>query len=376
VEKHPLIPMNDFKRQWEMIGAHVLEAVARVGSSGFYILGQEVADFESKLAEFAGFHHAIGVASGQDALEISLRCLGIGSHHLVLTTPLSAFASTLAIIRVGATPVFCDTDVYGLLDLDICGEVLSKHKDSVGGMLPVNLFGHSINQERLDEIRKVYSVPVIQDCAQSIGAKWKGTGIRSEMAATSFYPTKNLGALGDGGAVFTDSDTLAERARCLRNYGQSGQYLHDHLGLNSRLDELQAAILADAMLPYLLPWEARRAEIAGRYCREIVNPEIFIPGAPTGSESVWHLFPILVDAAERENLRSFLSAQGIQTGIHYPKLIPEQRALVQSGRFQICGPLVNAQRYAMQEVSLPINPSLSDDAVTQIVSACNLWKRK
>ncbi len=371
-----MIQLNDFKQQWQTIGSSVHEVVERVGRSGFYILGKEVALFEAKLAEFAGFKHAIGVASGQDALEISLRCLEIGIGRRVLTTPLSAFASTLAILRVGATPIFCDTDAYGLLNIDKCQDILSRRKDVIDCMLPVNLYGHSINQDRLDEIHKMFSIPIIQDCAQSIGAKWKGemVGVRSEMAATSFYPTKNLGALGDGGVILTQSDVFSEKARSLRNYGQRSLYIHDDLGLNSRLDEIHAAILGDAMMPNLLIWEARRTEIAERYCREIANPGIRVPGVPQGSESVWHLFPVIVQANEREAFRKFLSEKGIQTGAHYPILIPNQKALLQSGSYEIIGSLENAQQYATQEVSLPIHPFLCDDAVSQIIAGCNLWK--
>jgi dTDP-4-amino-4,6-dideoxygalactose transaminase len=369
-----VIQLNDFKQQWQVIRTQVFEAVERVGNSGFFILGKEVAAFEAKLAEFAGFKYAIGVASGQDALEISLRCLEIGAGRRVLTTPLSAFASTLAILRVGAVPVFCDTDGYGLLDLDHCHEILSTCKDDVACVLPVNLYGHSINQHTLHQIHNRFSMPIIEDCAQSIGAKWKGemVGVKSDMAATSFYPTKNLGALGDGGAIFTQSDVLADQARSLRNYGQRSLYVHDDLGMNSRLDELHAAILCDAMMPNLLQWEERRSAIARRYCCEIDNPKIHIPGAPTGSESVWHLFPILV--GERDAFRKYLLSKGIQTGAHYPKLIPEQRALLQYGNYKIIGSLENAQRYALQEVSLPIHPFLCDDAVAQVIAGCNHWK--
>jgi dTDP-4-amino-4,6-dideoxygalactose transaminase len=193
------------------------------------------------------------------------------------------------------------------------------------------------------------------------------------MAATSFYPTRNLGAMGDGGALLCNDGNLAQRACALRNYGQTAQYIHDERGLNSRLDELQAAILHDALVPKLAEWTERRSAIATRYLQEIANPQITLLRPLAGMTPVWHLFPMLVAPEQRENFRATLGAFGITIGIHYPHIIPQQAALLTYKRFCLAKPLPTAERFAREEVSLPINPLLTEDEVTRVVEACNRW---
>lgn len=366
------ILLNDFRRAWAEVGEAVLAATARVGASGWYILGEEVRRFEAALAGYWGLAHAVGVGNGLDALEIGLRCLGIGPGDRVLTTPVSAFASTLAIVRVGAIPVFVDIDDRGLLDLD-AAEVRLRVGD-VRGFLPVHLYGKVIDLDRLADLAQVYGVHLLEDCAQSIGATWKGrsTGSAGGLAATSFYPTKNLGALGDGGALLCSDPEHAARARRLRSYGEGARYDHVEIGLNSRLDELHAAILSEAVLPRLASWTARREVIANRFRAEIASPRIQVPDVGAESLPVWHLFPVTVAPERREDFRAHGAARGVSTGVHYPIAIPDQRALAGID-VEEAGDLFRARRWCASEVSLPIHPWLTDAEVDRVIEACDSW---
>ena len=252
--------------QWAEIREDALRAFDRVGSGGQFVLGREGREFEQALAKLWGLDHAAGVASGMDAIEIALRVLGCSPGDRVLTTPLSAFATTLAIIRTGAIPVFADTDSRGLIDLARCRELL-RTKPGIRYFVPVHLYGHSLDVPELRNLREDFGLKIVEDCAQSIGADFRGEvpGSAGQLAATSFYPTKNLGAMGDGGAILTRDASLDARVRALRDYGQTAKYRHEYLGSNSRLDEVQAAFLLDACLPRFEKWTRRRREIAGAY---------------------------------------------------------------------------------------------------------------
>lgn len=365
--------LNDFKRQWSEIGAEARGAVDAVGASGWYVLGTEVDGFERDLAQFWGLTHAVGVASGLDALEIGLRALGLRCGDRVLTTPLSAFATTMAIVRLGGVPVFCDTDARGLLDLDEAESVLAA-EPGIRFLLPVHLFGQCLDLDRLAALRDRFGVTILEDCAQSIGAAWDGraTGTVGRLAATSFYPTKNLGAMGDGGAVLTGDAELAARTRRLRDYGQSAKYHHDEIGWNSRLDELQAAILRAALLPRLREWTLRRQQVAAAYTAGIRHPgvDLLRPAAP--GTSCEHLFPVRVAAAQREHFEAHLKSRGIATGRHYPILIPDQRAMAGVAHARH-GDLGVARALAGGEVSLPIHPQLTAGEVERVITAVNEW---
>lgn len=365
--------LNDFKRLWADAGPDVLAAVAAVGQSGRYVLGPEVRRLEADLAPVLGREQVVGCGSGLDALEIALRAAALPPGAKVLTTPLSAFATTLAIVRAGGVPVFVDVDAHGLLDLDRCADVLSSDA-AVRAMVPVHLFGNVADLTRLEALRDRHDLLLIEDCAQCIGASWRGrpAGSVGQLAATSFYPTKNLGALGDGGAVATDDPALADRCRALRDYGQTDRYVHDVVGMNSRLDELHAAVLARAFLPRLRRWTERRRAVAAAYAAGIRHPRVRPLGAPDGSEGVAHLFPVRVPAAEREAFVRHLRARGVQTAVHYPRLIPHQRALP-AGTFEVRGELARAAELAASEVSLPVHPYLEDAEVARIVDAVNGW---
>lgn len=363
-QENSLILLNDFQAQWEVCREKALAAIERVGRSGWYVLGEEVKKFEARLANLWGLRYAVGCGNGLDAIEIGLRTLGIQPGDLVLTTPLSAFATTLAIVRAGGTPVFSDVDESGLIDLALAEECL-KEFGTIRFFVPVHLYGHALPPSKLAQFKRKHGLKVVEDCAQSIGVK--NCGSSGDLAATSFYPTKNLGCMGDGGALLTDDPELAAKARSLRDYGQSEKYVHSELGLNSRLDELQAALLHDALLPHFEDFSKRRALIADRYLSEIRHPQISFPKTP--KESAWHLFPVLIQE-RREAFQNHLLSRKILTAKHYPLLIPRQKAL---RLFFASGSLSQAQRFADCEVSLPIHPFLTDGQVDTVIEACNGW---
>jgi dTDP-3-amino-3,4,6-trideoxy-alpha-D-glucose transaminase len=367
--------LNDFKRQWTDTGAAVLEAVQRVGESGWYILGDSVARFERAFAASAGASFAVGCASGLDAIEIALRALGLEPGQRVLTTPLTAFATTLAIVRAGGVPVFADVDARGNLDLEKCGLLLERRRD-IRYMVPVHLYGHSLDLGQLSSLQERFGVRIVEDCAQAVGARFAGRPVGSvgDLAAFSFYPTKNLGAMGDAGAISGRHE--AQRAACssLRNYGQSTRYVHDRLGLNSRLDELHAAILEGAFLPRLPEWTARRRQIAHAYRSAIQNPAVTPLPVATEAEPAWHLFAVAVPPESRQGFHEHLQRAGEQSAVHYPRLVPDQEAL-NDVPFEVEGELSRARALAASEVSLPMHPYLREDEVSLVIDAVNSFRQ-
>lgn len=369
-----MIPLNDFDRQWEDTKEAVLQATAVVGQSGWYILGRQLTSFETALAAAWQMQCVVGVASGLDAIEISLKALGCRPGDKVLTTPLSAFATTLAIVKLGAIPVFADTDEYGLIDLGQARRILSERPD-IRFMVPVHLYGHALDLRELRALRDEFDCRVVEDCAQSILASFAGirAGTVGQLAATSFYPTKNLGALGDAGAILTNSEENQLACRALRDYGQTRKYQHDYIGYNSRMDELQAAIMLWAFLPKLSAWTDRRRSIAKKYHDEIRNSSIRTMGAPPESESVWHLFPVLVDPRRKVAFRDYLATEGVTSGEHYPTLIPSQKALT-GIEHEVIGDCERAAAIVASELSIPIHPYLLDAEVDRVIEICNRWE--
>jgi dTDP-4-amino-4,6-dideoxygalactose transaminase len=363
----PPILANDFAAQWTDLRDDALAAVDRVGRSGWLVLGEEVRSFERELASWWGAQHAVGVASGLDAIEIALRCAGVTPGDRVLTTPLTAFATTLAVQRMGAEPVWCDVDDTGSLDLGAADAALAGDP-RIRALLPVHLYGHPLDRHTLRVLAERHGVALIEDCAQSAGAERDGapTGLAGIAAATSLYPTKNLGAMGDGGVLLTDDADLADRARSLRNYGQSERYRHVEEGLNSRLDELHAAILRSAHLPRLDGWLQRRAAVAEQYTRALAESPVLRPIVPSGGRSAHHLYPVEVLAGEPERHAAALREAGVGVGRHYPLLCSEQPA----ARGVAVDELAVARRLAERELSLPMHPYLRDDDVARVIAAC------
>ena len=368
----PAILANDFRALWREIGADAEAALRRVGESGWFVLGTEVREFEKELAAFWGLGEAIGCGNGMDAIEISLRAAGLQPGQRVLTTPLSAFATTLAILRAGGVPVFADVDATGALDLELARKLFEAQPD-LRWMVPVHLFGQCMNLAELAALRDAFGLKIIEDCAQSIGAAWQNQpcGSVGLAAATSFYPTKNLGTLGDGGAILTNDPALAAAARQWLNYGQSEKYVHTLPGLNSRLDEIHAAILRDALLPRLERFTLARRQIATSYRQGLDHPHLTLPPVSAPESHVNHLFPLYV-VGNRENFMDHLRKHEIVTGVHYPHLIPSQPAM-HGQCFELAGTLPVAHRLASSEVSLPIHPHLSAEDCERVINACNSW---
>ena len=368
-----MIQANDFSRQWKDLREDALAAFNTVGTSGLYVLGDEGRAFEEDLSTLWGLSHTVAVASGLDAIEISLRVLGCSQGDRVLTTPVSAFATTLAIVKLGAIPVFIDTDAQGLIDLERCRDFLRRRSD-IRFFVPVHLYGLPLDTGKLLRLREEHELMVVEDCAQSVCGRGRGgtTGTAGQLAATSFYPTKNLGAMGDGGAVLSSDAELASRARALRDYGQTSKYRHDYIGYNSRLDEIQAALLRRACLPRLIPWTCRRREIAAAYRDGIRNSAVRLPVPPEDSEPSWHLFPVWIAPERRESFLEHVSQKRVSVGIHYPSAIPDQPALAKVP-FEMADPCENARRLCVSEASLPIHPYLTDTEVAEVIEAVNTW---
>ena len=377
------IPANPFDRQWASIGPDVLKAVERVGASGWYVLGPEVEGFERAFAAQSGTARAVGCASGLDAIEIGLRALGLAPGERVLTTPLSAFATSLAILRAGGIPCFVDVDASGLqhhhhVDNPQYHHMVYKRlsdDSDLRFLLPVHLFGHALDLERLANLRDRFGLRILEDAAQAALARSNGLAVGSvgQATAVSFYPTKNLGALGDGGCVLSNDPAIADDCHAIRDYGQSAKYVHDRYGMNSRLDELHAAVLRSAMLPRLSEWTARRRQIAARYREGLAGAAVTLAPVPEHSESVWHLFPVLVREGNRNELLEHLVSGGVQAGIHYPRLATEQPALPPDPDQQR-GDLANARRFRDSAVSLPIHPYLRDDEIDRVVARVREWQ--
>ena len=339
----------------------VKAAIDRVVASGWFILGPEVAAFESEFAAMCGVAHAVGVGTGTDAITLILRGLGIGPGDEVITSPVSAAYSALAIMMAGARPVFADIHPDRLtLDAAATAAAVTSRTRAI---LPVHLYGQPADLRCLESVAQRHSLALIGDACQSHLATSEGQPIASigVASAFSFYPTKNLGALGDGGAVATNDSALAERVQRLRNGGQTTKYHHVEPGANSRLDELQAAILR-ARLPFLGRWTDRRRAIAAAYREGLRGARVTVPGEHD-SGHVYHLFPVL--SADREALQKHLAGAGVETLIHYPVPITRQPALASTNPAEC----TVADRVCAQVLSLPMYPSLTDTAVRQVVSA-------
>jgi len=361
------IPFNDFQREPEALIQAQLRATEAVLRSSWWVLGQQVQAFEQAWANYCGTTGAIGVANGLDAIEIGLRSLAIGTGDEVITTALTAYATTLAIQRCGATPVFAEIDPStACLDSASVERCISPATRAV---LVVHLYGRAANLTDLHQICARRGLLLLEDCAQAHGAHHAGRPVGSigSFGAWSFYPTKNLGAIGDAGALTSSDPGLLAKAKQLRNYGQSDRYHHDLPGLNSRLDELQAALLLER-LPHLQTWTERRRSIAYRYWHEITNPELELLEPPSDPNShVHHLFALRTP--RRDVLQSHLEAAGIKTLIHYPVPCHQQQALG-AHRIDPTG-LMITDHHAATCLSLPIHPFLSDEDVDRVIAACN-----
>jgi len=359
--------MNDFLVESAVLRQQMLSAVSTVLKSGRYILGKEVEAFEREWANFCRVQFCIGVGNGMDAIEIGLRALDIGPGDEVITTSITAFATVLAIMRAGATPVLADInpDTAMLEPKSVLRCLTSKTK----AVILVHLYGQIGPLGELQVITNNSGIHMIEDCAQAHGARYKGqvAGSFGTFGAWSFYPTKNLGAIGDSGALTTSRSELAEQASALRNYGQTESHYHQRLGMNSRLDELQAAILR-VRLNYLNNWTTRRREIANMYRERIKHPQVrLLPGADQAERHVYHLF--VITCPRRDALQAHLRTQGIESLVHYP--IPAHKQ--EPCRSMPHDPfgLKYAERHAEECLSLPCHPGITDDQAEKVIQAIN-----
>ncbi len=360
------IPFGDLKRHYAAIKPRIDDAVLRVLESGWYILGSELEKFEKEFSQYVGSYYAVGVGSGTEALHLALVAAGVQPGDNVITVANTAVPTLSAISFAQAVPVFVeiDPDSYCMDATRLEDAITPKTK----AIVPVHLYGHACDMPHIMDIANNHNLKVIEDCAQAHGATVGGqkVGTFGDFGSFSFYPSKNLGAFGDAGMVVTNDAADAEALVKLRNYGQSKRYYHDSLGFNSRLDELQAAILS-TQLESLPEWTARRREIARLFYKNIKNKNIFLPRVKDGVEHVYHLF--VVRHPNRDELRLHLSEHGIGSQIHYPVPCHLQQAYdflgVPKGRLPI------TENYAQTVLSLPNYPELTDDEVLFICDVLN-----
>jgi len=359
------VPFNALKPAED--AAAVKAAIDRVLASGWFVLGPEVEAFEREFAAASRVPHAVGVGTGTDAITLIFRALDIGPGDEVITTPLSAAYSALAIMMAGARPVFADIDPERLtLDPRAAEAAVTSRTRAI---MPVHLYGQAADMRAIEAVAARHNLAIVEDAAQAhlATAEARPVGTIGVAAATSFYPTKNLGAAGDGGAVLTRDAALAARVKRLRNGGQTSRYHHEEFGVNTRLDEMQAAILR-ARLSFLPAWTAKRRAIAARYRGALQGARVRVP-TEFDAGHVYHLFPVLT--AERDRFQSHMKARGIETLIHYPVAIPRQPALAS------CSPAVCpiADHVCSQVVSLPMYPGLSETAAAAVAEAASTFGR-
>lgn len=362
-----MILMNDFKAEPPELRAAMLDAAKRVLESGWFVLGNEVSAFEKQWAAACGVNHGIGVGNGMDAIEIALRALDIGPGDEVITTPMTAFATVLAVLRAGATPVLADIEPEtALLSIESAKRCLTPKTKAV---LLVHLYGQVRQMNAWATFCSQHQITLIEDCAQAHLATLYGkvAGSFGVAGAYSFYPTKNLGAPGDAGMLVTNGEGLAQRAARLRNYGQSVRYHHPELGMNSRLDEIHAAMLSER-LKWLSEFTGRRQEIAVAYREGIRNSKIKLLAAPEEPSShVYHLFVITCE--QRDALQSHLQRHDIQALIHYPISVHEQEPCSTMARDP--HGLKNSEGHAATCLSLPCHPQMTNADVATVIAALN-----
>lgn len=359
------VPVFDIKQQYTAIQGEVSAAVLEVLASGGYIGGPAVAGLEQQLATYIGVNECIACNSGTDALYLALRACGIGAGDEVITTPFTFIATSEVISAVGAKPVFVDIDQTTLnLDLQQIEAAITPQTKAI---IPVHLFGQPVNMTELMGMATTHNLLVIEDCAQSTGATWQGEKVGSigHIGCFSFYPTKNLGGCGDGGAITTNDAQMAVKMRMLKNHGQSNRYYYEEIGVNSRLDAIQAAIL-QIKLRYLDTWNQQRQAIAFRYAEFLSHlPHIITPQELPGGKGVWNQYTIRVLPEKRDWIREKLQAQGVNTMVYYPHPLHLQPVYHNLG-YQP-GQLPVAESVCDRVLSLPMFPELSLEQQEQVI---------
>lgn len=360
------VPFLDLKLPYLELKAQIDEAISRVLDSGWYIGGEEVNLFEYEFAQFCDAQFCVGVGNGLDALHLALLALGVGEGDEVIVPSNTYIATWLAVSQCGAKPVAVEPDLttYNLNPALVEKAITPKTKV----ILPVHLYGQPADLETLIAIAKKYNLFVLEDAAQAQGAQYRGKriGAHADLVAWSFYPGKNLGAFGDGGAVTTNNAELAKRVRILGNYGSEEKYINNVKGFNSRLDPIQAAVLR-VKLKYLDEWNSRRAAIAKRYDAELVNDQLLLPQTPDWANPAWHLYVIRHTA--REQLQQKLAEISIGTMIHYP--IPPHLQKAYRDLNLPLGSLPISEKIHQEVLSLPISPHMTSDQISYVIQSCN-----
>lgn len=357
------VPFVDFHPHVAAHRGEIEDAIKRVLDSGFFILGPEVEAFERELAAALGVQDAVAVGNGTDAIELCLEAAGVGAGHEVITSPITAAFTGFAILRRGAVPVFADVDPK---TLNVDPEAVArKVTPRTRALVPVHLYGHPADLDPLRDIAARHSLAIVEDACQAIGARYRGRTVgTSGLGALSFYPTKNLGTFGDGGACLVHDPQHAARLRKLRNGGQADRYHHELPGMNSRLDEMHAAILR-AKLAHLDLWSRRRRDLARIYASELAKSAVELPREQDYAEAVYHLF--VIRHPRRDALMAALKERGIGTLIHYPAPLHLQKAFASLGGAP--GDCPVAERACGEILSLPLYPELSEDQVRRVSAA-------
>jgi dTDP-4-amino-4,6-dideoxygalactose transaminase len=370
----PAILQSDPKASYLAHKREIDEAIRQTLDSGWYILGKQTIAFEREFAEYLGAKHCVGVANGTDALHLALRACGVGAGDVVITVSHTAVATVAAIEMAGASPLLVDIDPasFTINPESVEGAIKSwRGKGKIKAVMPVHLYGHPADMQAITAIARRYDLKIIEDCAQAHGVTINGVkvGTFGDAAGFSFYPTKNLGALGDGGAVVTNDSEISERTRLLREYGWRERYVSDVAGFNSRLDEMQSAILR-VKLKYLDEENARRREIARTYDWRLAATPLRLPQCQSGMEHVYHQYVVRSD--ERDRLRECLRERGIGALVHYPApvhLQPAYRDRIAIHR----DALPITEQAARQVLSLPMHPFLTDAEIERVCETISGW---
>lgn len=364
-----IIQCNRLDKGYELYKEEYEKKALQVLESGSYVLGKELKAFEREFASYLGVNYCIGVASGLDALIMAFRLLGIRKGDEVIVQANTYIASVMGITINGATPVFVEPDEYYNIDVE---KIEDKITEGTKAILVVHLYGQPSNMTAIMDIAHRYDLKVIEDCAQSHGAKWNGekTGSIGDIACFSFYPTKNLGAFGDGGAIVTNSKEIAQEARVLRNYGSEVKYHNKIVGMNSRLDELQAGLLR-VKLSHLDALNDERKKICTRYLCEIHNPEIELPSIREGAEMVWHQFVIRTE--NRDKLIQYLSDAGVSTMIHYP-IPPHLSEAYKYLGYKRGDECIITENYANHILTLPLYNGMLSEEQEYVIKLLNHYK--
>ncbi|MBL1320390.1 MAG: DegT/DnrJ/EryC1/StrS family aminotransferase [Methylophaga sp.] len=353
------VPFLDLGLLHKPIRGALDAAYQRVMDSGWFVMGPELETFEAEFAQYCEVKHCIGVGNGLEAIHLLLRAYDIGLGDEVIVPSNTFIATWLAVSECGAIPVPVEprVDTHNIDPMEISKAITNRTR----AIIPVHLYGQPADMDAINTIASEHGLIVIEDAAQAQGARYKNKRVGSlgHAAATSFYPGKNLGALGDGGAVLTDDDTIAEKVRKLRNYGSIVKYQHDSAGYNSRLDEMQAAFLR-VKLSVLDEWNQSRRNVAEQYSKSLVNTDIVLPYVPEYAEPVWHLY--VIRSGHRDTLQQYMDKQGVSTVIHYPIPPHQQRCYQDYKDYNL--PI--AEKFAKEVLSLPISPVIDEVDVSYV----------